>query len=147
MNETTTLPRQATTPDTLELRVYYEDTDAAGVVYYANYLRFCERARTEWLRTRGFGQQVLMREHATAFVVTEIAARYRAPARLDDLLRIETSAARIRGTRIEFAQKVLRNEELLFDSLITVGCIDTSKQKPAPLPFKLRSRLKETPPT
>lgn len=125
----------------LPVRVYYEDTDAAGLVYYANYLRFCERARTEWLRSIGFAQHDLMTETGIAFVVRSVEARYRAPARLDDLLVVVSRISRLGGASLEFDQKIHRHEELIFDARITIACIDIEGQRPAPLPRELRTRL------
>lgn len=127
--------------NTLSVRVYYEDTDAAGVVYYANYLRFCERARTEWLRGLGFEQRGLLDEVGTAFVVSSLEARYLAPARLDDLLRIQTRIASTGRASIVFAQNVLRGEELLFEARITVASVDLARGRPVAIPSAIRSRL------
>lgn len=123
------------------VRVYYEDTDAAGLVYYANYLRFCERARTEWLRALGYAQHELMADQGIAFVVRSVEARYRSPARLDDLLAVISRISSVGGASIEFDQKIHRKEELIFDARITIACIDMARQRPAPLPHELRTRL------
>jgi acyl-CoA thioester hydrolase len=128
----------------ISARVYYEDTDAAGVVYYANYLRFCERARTEWLRELGFEQHGMLKELRTAFVVRSVQADYLAPARLDDALSIVTRVANIGRASLVFAQSVLRGEELLFDSRITIACVDLTKGRPTPIPAALRSLLPAT---
>lgn len=130
---------------TIPARVYYEDTDAAGVVYYANYLRYCERARTEWLRQLGFEQQTMLTLHNTAFVVRSVEADYLAPARLDDALKIVTRIASIGRASLVFAQGVLREQELLFDSRITVACVDTVRGRPTGLPIALRSLLPALP--
>ena len=92
----------------LPVRVYYEDTDAAGVVYYANYLRFCERARTEWLRALGFEQQAMMTSAGTGFVVRSVQADYLAPARLDDALEVVTRIATLRRASLLFDQAIRR---------------------------------------
>lgn len=126
---------------TIPARVYYEDTDAAGVVYYANYLRFCERARTEWLRHIGFEQRGMLSEQNIAFVVRSVAADYLAPARLDDLLTVATSIPEIGRASLVFAQRVLRGEELLFDSRISVACVDTARNRPIAIPSTLRALL------
>lgn len=128
-------------PAEFNVRVYYEDTDAAGVVYYANYLRFCERARTEWLRAAGFEQQTLLKERNIGFVVKSVAAEYRAPARLDDLLCVLTDVAPPGRARLVFSQKILRGAELLFDSRIIIACIDTIKGRPAAIPGDMRGQL------
>jgi acyl-CoA thioester hydrolase len=112
-----------------QLRVYYEDTDTAGIVYYANYLRFLERGRTEFLRTMGFQQNQLMQENIS-FAVTTIAANYRKPARLDDLLEVATSIENLRRVQLTFDQQIWRGDELLLDAKIGVACIDSSSGKP-----------------
>ena len=123
------------------VRVYYEDTDAGGIVYYANYLKFCERARTEWLRVRGISQQALLEKQRLAFVVIQVTAQYHAPARLDDRLQI-ISAPSLKGrTRIIFVQKIMRDAELLFESDITLACIHLDKGKATALPETIRSLL------
>jgi acyl-CoA thioester hydrolase len=125
----------------LPIRVYYEDTDAAGVVYYANYLRFCERARTEWLRMLGFEQHRMLAEEHTAFVVRTLTADYVSSAALDDALTVETRIRKLGRASLVFSQQVLRDGELLFDSLITIACVDTRRKRPAPLPGRLRTLL------
>lgn len=127
----------------LPLRVYYEDTDAAGVVYYANYLRFCERARTEWLRSLGFGQQALLAESGIAFVVRSVQADYFRPARLDDTLEVHTRVNSLRRASIVFHQEVRRRDEdaPLFSAQILVACIDWERQKPVSIPPHLHHRL------
>ena len=123
------------------VRVYYEDTDAAGVVYYANYLKFCERARTEWLRALGFEQQSLRDERGTVFVVRSVSADYLASAVLDDALTVETHVAEIGRAKLVFAQKILRGEDVLFESKVGVVCVDWSKKKPASIPDDIRALL------
>lgn len=123
----------------LALRVYYEDTDAAGVVYYANYLRFCERARTEWLRELGIGQQALMASDGIAFVVRSVKADYLRAARLDDALEVTTRISALRGASLLFEQDVQRAGQLLFSAQVLVVCIDQRRQKPTPIPTQLYS--------
>lgn len=134
-------PPRSSEAFSLAVRVYYEDTDAAGLVYYANYLRFCERARTEWLRALGFAQHTLMADKGIAFVVRSVEARYRTPAKLDDLLVVVSQISRLGGASLEFDQKIHRTQELIFDARITIACIDIAGQRPAPLPPELRTRL------
>lgn len=125
------------------VRVYYEDTDVGGVVYYANYLRFMERARTEWLRSLGFEQDVLIREEGVLFAVTAADIRYRAPARFNDLLHV-TAAVSDRGrSRIEFEQTVYRvsDGKLLTDARIRVACLDAEAFRPRPIPQILEKAL------
>jgi acyl-CoA thioester hydrolase len=124
------------------VRVYYEDTDAAGVVYYASYLRFTERARTEALRQLGFEQELLMRERSLGFVVKSVTADYQAPARLDDCLEVRSSIERLGRASLIFLQEILRKEELLFSSRIIIACVDIARQRPTSIPSELRSRLK-----
>ena len=123
----------------LAVRVYYEDTDAAGVVYYANYLRFCERARTEWLRELGIGQQALMASDGIAFVVRSVKADYLRAARLDDALEVTTRISALRGASLLFEQDVQRAGQLLFSAQVLVVCIDQRRQKPTPIPTQLYS--------
>ena len=127
----------------ISARVYYEDTDAAGVVYYANYLRFCERGRTEWLRHLGQEQHDLLHEQAVAFVVRSLEARYHAPARLDDLLCVATRVTGIGRASLDFSQAVLRGEELLFSAHICVASVDTVRGRPIAIPAAFRAVLPE----
>ncbi|CAM4270896.1 tol-pal system-associated acyl-CoA thioesterase [Kerstersia similis] len=131
------------TPDgeTLQVRVYYEDTDAGGVVFYANYLKFMERARTEWLRRLGVNQAEYARETGAVFVVREVGIQYRRSARLDDLLTIRSHITRIGGASVDFFQEVLRGTELLATSTIQVCCVNVDTMRPMPVPEPLRSTL------
>ncbi|MEI2418209.1 tol-pal system-associated acyl-CoA thioesterase [Orrella sp. JC864] len=132
----------ATSTAALTLRVYYEDTDAGGVVFYANYLKFLERARTEWLRALGVNQSELaVREHRL-FVVQSLDMQYLRPARLDDLLVIHSRITRLGRASIHFAQRAERNGELLAAGNIQVCCVDAGSLKPAPLPRPLWDTLK-----
>ena len=128
-------------PFTLPVRVYYEDTDAGGVVYYANYLKFCERARTEWLRTFGVSQQALIDEQGLGFVVRSVQADYLAPARLDDALEVVTRVAMLRRASILFEQQVMRGQELLFTTRVLLASIDLHRQKPVAIPASLHALL------
>lgn len=127
-------------PHRLSLRVYYEDTDLAGVVYYANYLRFIERGRSELLREAGIDQAALKRDEGAVFVVRRLTADYLAPARFDDLLEVTTRIAALRGASIEMAQEVRRGGELLFSALVTVACMGLDG-RPRRLPESLRRDL------
>lgn len=102
------------------LRVYYEDTDLAGIVYYANYLKFIERARSEWVRERGVDQNRLRREEGIVFAVRRVEADYLMPAHFDDLLTVETRLAELTGARILLEQTVRRDETTLFTSRVTL---------------------------
>lgn len=121
------------------LRVYYEDTDAGAVVYYANYLKFCERARTEWLRQLGVAQSSLLAERGLAFMVRRLNAEFIAPARLDDALDVFTRVARVAGASVVFAQRVERAGRPLFECEVTVACVDIARGRPVPIPADLRS--------
>jgi len=118
------------------VRVYYEDTDLAGVVYYANYLKFFERGRTEALRAAGYDQSRLKRETGLVFLVTRIEVDYRAPARFDDILTIETRTTRVGGASLTMAQAALREGRLLVAAevrIAAVGPAGTAMRIPAPL--------------
>ena len=106
-----------------ELRVYYEDTDLAGIVYYANYLRFIERARTEWVRGLGVDQGALKRDEGIVFAVRRVEADYLKPARFDDLLTVTTRLLELGGARIELEQEVLRAGERLFLARVVLVCM------------------------
>lgn len=127
-----------------EVRVYYEDTDAAGIVYYANYFRFIERGRTEFLRALGHDQNTLMQE-GVAFAVRSASAEFIKPARLDDLLTVETAVASLGRAQMSFAQRVLRGGELLLDAKIRVACIDPARGRPIPMPRHLHEQLSALP--
>ena len=127
-------------PSNISLRVYYEDTDAAGIVYYASYLRFIERGRTEFLRALGHDQNLLMRE-GIAFAVRSVSAEFLKPAKLDDLLLVETEVAALGRAQLTFAQRVLRDTEVLLDAKIRVVCIDPVRGKPVPMPRPIHDQL------
>jgi acyl-CoA thioester hydrolase len=124
----------------LAIRVYYEDTDAAGIVYYANYLRFIERGRTEFLRALGHDQNVLMQE-GIAFAVRSVSVEFLKPAKLDDLLAVETGVASLGRAQLTFAQRILRGTELLLDAEIRVVCIDPVRGKPVGMPEDIHERM------
>jgi acyl-CoA thioester hydrolase len=116
------------------VRVYYEDTDAGGVVYYANYLRFLERARTEWLRSLGFVQDALMREPGVLFAVRRVEVDYLQPARLDDALAVHARIAEQRRASLVFEHEIRRGPEVLCRGVVKVACLDASSLRPAPIP-------------
>ncbi len=124
----------------LTIRVYYEDTDLAGVVYYANYLRFIERGRTEALRDLGVDQAALKRDRGLVFVVRRLTVDYLAPAVFDDVLEVRTRVTRLRGASLEMAQEVWRGTDCLSRAAVTVACID-SAGRPQRLPGDVRDRL------
>ena len=116
------------------VRVYYEDTDAGGVVYYANYLRFLERARTEWLRSLGFVQDALMREPGVLFAVRRAEVDYLQPARLDDALAVHARIAEQRRASLVFEHEIRRGPEVLCRGVVKVACLDAKSLRPAPIP-------------
>ncbi len=132
------------TPDTHALRVYYEDTDCGGVVYYANYLRFFERARTEWLRARGFDQSVLAQQAQILFVVKNANISYHLPARLDDQLLIHTNLEQLRAATLVFKQSAWRASELLAQATVDVCSINALSFKPMRLPESTRQLLNQS---
>jgi acyl-CoA thioester hydrolase len=123
------------------VRVYYEDTDAAGVVYYANYLRFMERARTEWLASLGFTLTALELEHRAVFVVYRLDIEYRQPARLYDALEVTLAPAAIGKSRLVANQDVLRGEERLVSANVTLACLDPASWRPARIPAGVAQRM------
>ncbi|MFC5770338.1 tol-pal system-associated acyl-CoA thioesterase [Thauera sinica] len=125
----------------MPVRVYYEDTDAAGVVYYANYLRFCERARTEWLRALGFEQQALLAAEGVGFVVRSVRADYLSPARLDDGLTVVSSLAGLRRASLDFRQEIMRDDERLFVAHVVLACVDWRRQRPVAIPAAMQQRF------
>jgi acyl-CoA thioester hydrolase len=130
-------------PDTLWVRVYYEDTDFSGRVYHASYLRFLERGRTEWLRRRGFAHRELADTSGVAFAVRSLKIEYLAPALMDDLLTVETSLAKAGGASIEFEQRVLRDDKELVTASALVAAIRDGR--PARIPAGLRRLLQVSP--
>ncbi len=126
----------------ISLRIYYEDTDAGGIVYYANYLKFCERGRTELLRSLGFENKSLMDREGLLFVVRRIEADYLAPARLDDLVEVHTSIGETGGTRFVMRQSVRREGKTLFEMDVTLVCVGLDG-KPKRLPETLARTLNQ----
>jgi len=121
------------------VRVYYEDTDAAGVVYYANYLKYCERARTERLRASGVSQQQLLSERSVAFVVARIEADYLKSAELDDELVVLSNIVVLGAATITFRQEVRRAAELLFVAKVKIACVDWQQRRAVRIPDDLRT--------
>ena len=116
------------------VRVYYEDTDAGGVVYYANYLRFLERARTEWLRAMGFEQTALAAVHQVVFVVRSVSLEFLKPSRIDDTLEITVEPAEVGASRIRLAQRVARGGDALVTAQVELACVNTSTFRPVRIP-------------
>jgi acyl-CoA thioester hydrolase len=148
------------TPFAFPIRVYWEDTDAGGIVFYANYLKFFERARTEWLRSLGIGQQALKDETGGMFVVVETQMKYHRPARLDDLMRVTAGIEEIGRVGIVLQQSALliseqtvskngaQNPEnsavLLCDGTIRIGWVDAASLRPTRIPAKVLAALTAT---
>ncbi|HEV3426710.1 MAG TPA: tol-pal system-associated acyl-CoA thioesterase [Paraburkholderia sp.] len=129
-----TAPTQAAEGFTWPVRVYYEDTDAGGIVFYANYLKFFERARTEWLRACGVDQRRLAEESGTLFVVRSTALDYRSPARLDDVVTVVSRLDKLGRASVDFMQEAWRGETLLATGKIRVACVDGAAMRPAAIP-------------
>jgi len=125
------------------IRVYYEDTDAAGVVYYANYLRYLERARTAWLVALGFPLAAFEREHRVAFAVHRAEIDFVRPARLNDRIAVSVEARNRGACRLVVAQQVVRDGETLVDATIALACVDPLRFRPARIPKPL-ARILET---
>jgi acyl-CoA thioester hydrolase len=129
---------------TFPVRVYWEDTDAGGVVYYANYLRFLERARSEWLRTLGIDQARLLREERLQFVVVEANIRYHRAAKFDDELLVTAALGSLGGASVTFTQEIRRGSaagELLVSATVRAACIASDSHKPRPLPEVLAAQF------
>ena len=123
------------------IRVYWEDTDAGGVVYYANYLRFFERARTEWLRTLGVAQQRLREDEGVIFIVSESTVRYLRPARLDDRLDVTVAVRECGRASLSLAQQAWRDDTLLAEGAVRVGCVDAGTFRPRRIPSSILQHL------
>jgi acyl-CoA thioester hydrolase len=129
----------------MQIRVYYEDTDAGGVVYYANYLKFCERARAEFFRERGI-DMAEYHEKGIMFVIAHVDIHYRASARLGDLLEVESRISRVRGAGFSFSQRIFRSDDrlLLSEAMIDVACVDMAKAGPRRLPEAVREVVNQS---
>ena len=123
-------------------RVYWEDTDAGGVVYHAQYLAFLERARTEWLRARGKGQELLRREHDLVFAVRAMQIDFRKPARLDDALEVSVALRQCRRASLVIAQTIRRDGEVLIDADVRVAALSAADFRPRAIPALLYKELK-----
>jgi acyl-CoA thioester hydrolase len=123
------------------VRVYWEDTDAGGVVFFANYLKFFERARTEWLRSRGFTQQHLRDDEGLIFIVIETAVRYLRPARLDDVLDVTVAMREAGRASLTIAQQAWRDGTLLAEGTIRIGCVEARSFAPTRIPNSIMQTL------
>jgi acyl-CoA thioester hydrolase len=127
----------------MKLRVYYEDTDAAGIVYHANYLKFAERGRTEMLRALGFAHSGIVKDTGILFTVRRLAADYRLPARLDDALTVETMVGDIGGATLRLDQEIRRDDDVLVALDVLVACVGQDG-RPRRVPAGLRAALNST---
>ncbi len=125
----------------IAVRIYYEDTDAGGVVYYANYLKFMERARTEWLRAIGFEQDALREQEGIVFAVRSLTVEFLKPARFNDLLRVTVGMRRLGGASLSFAQQIERDGVALVEAEVRVACLDARSFAPRAFPARVVSRF------
>ena len=127
----------------LTVRVYYEDTDAGGVVYYANYLKYVERARTEYLRELGFEQINLLENYGMVFIVKSVEANYLSPAFLDDLIEVETVIEKVNHASLIFTQKIVNIDKstVLFNAIVKVVSVFNNNLKPCVLPQEILEKL------
>lgn len=123
-----------------ELRIYYEDTDLAGIVYYANYLKFIERARSEWVRALGIDQAALKADDGVVFAVRRVVADYLQPAVFDDVLQVHTRLLEMTGARMRLEQVVWRGAARLFEAEVTLVCL-TAAGRPARMPQSVRAQI------
>ena len=123
------------------VRVYYEDTDAAGIVYYANYLKYMERARTEWLTALGFDLAEVERAHGVVFVVHRVEIEFSAPAQLSDRLDVTLTLRELRRARLVADQAVLRGAQTLTDARVTLVCLAPGTWRPARIPAPVQQRM------
>lgn len=127
-------------PFSIPLRVYIEDTDAGGIVYYVNYLKYMERSRTEFLRSLGYDKPAIL-AGGLLLVVHSAQINYRRPARLDDQLQVTAEIQKLARTNVEFKQRVLRGDELLCEGLIRIACVDAQTMKPCAIPAVMQDQL------
>jgi acyl-CoA thioester hydrolase len=125
----------------LPIRVYYEDTDAGGVVYHSNYLNFMERARTEWLRDMGFEQDEIVRTDGVLFAVSEVRIGFHKPARFNELLQVTVVLARRGAASLSLLQEVRRGPELLASGEVRIACIDARRFVPVPIPDRIVAQM------
>lgn len=123
------------------VRVYYEDTDAGGVVYHSQYLNYCERARTEWLRALGISQTTILAAQDLIFVVHSLQANYQKPAKFDDLLVVQSTITSLTAASLVFTQMIMRDQTLLFSATVKVACVNADKQRAVKIPRALSERM------
>ena len=124
------------------VRIYYENTDSGGVVYHADYLKFMERARTEWLRSLGFEQDKLIADHQCIFTVSFIQLYFRKPAKFNDILLVSTCVTKLSGASFYCEQKIMRDDELLCEGTVKVACLDSDRLRPRPIPAFISMEMK-----
>jgi acyl-CoA thioester hydrolase len=124
----------------IQSRVYYEDTDAGGIVYHANYLKYMERARTEWLRTLGISQQKLL-EQSLGFVVIHMDITFTQSAKLDDVLRVSCAVIKKKRASLCFIQEVKKDSTVLVSAVVTVACVNTKRSRPTAIPQELLNEI------
>lgn len=129
-------------PHSLPVRVYYEDTDVSGIVYHTSYLRFAERGRTEMLRHAGFEHAEILKNQGIAFTVISMQIDFKSPAKLDDLVIVQTGMKEVKGASMEMEQKIFRGDTLLVDLIVKIACIDKNG-KAARLPEAVRGIFKK----
>ena len=127
---------------TWKIRVYYEDTDTGGIVYYANYLKFFERARTEWLRALGVDQHALLAQHGAMFVVKHAGIDYHAPAKLDDVITLTLSIEKLGRASVRFVQQAFNGAILLASARVKVGCVERTALKARSLPDAVAAKMR-----
>ncbi len=130
-----------TKPLGINFRIYYEDTDSGGVVYYANYLKYLERARTELLRALGFEQRQLAEETGLAFAVRSLTVEYLKPAKLDDLVEVTTRVVALGRAQVTFGQSITRMDETLLTATVRVACLDLARGKAVAMPPEIYQQL------
>lgn len=138
----TPTPVPMSEPFSFTVRVYWEDTDAGGVVYHAQYLAFMERARSEWMRARGLGQELLRTRDDLVFVVRDMTLDFRAPARLDDQLGVSVTLLECRGASLVLGQRIHRGEVVLVEAQVRIAALAASSFRPRPIPPDLLTDLK-----
>ncbi len=124
------------------MRVYYEDTDAGGVVFYANYLKFYERARTEMLRAMGYEQDELIEKQGIIFAVRSVTVDYLKPARFNELLQVTAQITLVKPASLVFEQQIIRGDDLLSKATVRIACLDTRYMRPKIIPEELLEQLK-----
>mgnify|MGYP001579789570 CR=1 FL=1 len=127
----------------INVRVYYEDTDNGGVVYYANYLKFIERGRSEYLRDLGFEQDEIIAKHHAIFAVHTLNAKYHAPARFNDLLRVQTFLEKSAHASLVFTQKITHSgqNQVLFEAQVSIACLHADSFKPCAIPLEIKEKI------